>query len=585
MPSRWIDIVIFALQILAWAKISVEKLVPTDLSLVDSLVLHSPKEIRDVFRRLSTYKNLGEDGHAFDIHQIPSNFLSSASIVVALNVALDAAKNGLLKDFVVSEDTYLSILNSDGGELLLPEEVNDLMIHLAGDLSNKTVYCPYDSLCLIARRVGEKGGKASVETMSATPIPWLTNIFTGSTISIRTSQPIVQPGFLQDGKLQQFDISIAFPPFGQKFAPSVLRHDPFNRFKIQTTSGSVLHLSHIVSQTKKRAVIAVQNSLLFGRGAEHSLREYLLEHHMIEKVISMPPALLPFTTFQFSILVLNIEGTSPSVRFVNGGAEQFFTRDGRNRSKLVNWESLIETIENSRDEALVVDVTVDNILNKNGAPLEVPRYLLPKEQKIIQKVFQKYTIRPLGELVQFIRPAKFTSKDDPSGNTIFEVGVEDFPNYGYISTYTRTLILSHDEFTDKIKNSFLRPHDIVITIKGKVGKVGIIPPKFPIAQENAWVISQSCLILRAKSAIDPRVLLVYLRSDIGQTLLASIVSGSAVPLIQLNQLKELDVIVPIKEEGQSIIETFEHEIDIQAQVEEMNRNLEILKRTHWSFED
>lgn len=580
-----LNLLTFALQIIAWAKISVEELVPSDLSLINNLTVHTPREIPTIFRHLSTHESLGEDGRAFESFEVPSNSFSSSRILNALNLACDAAKNGLLKNFVIPEDTYLSVLNGREEFLLLPKEVSELMTYLAGDLLDKTVYCPYDSLCLIARRVDEKGGKASVETTSTMPIPWLTNILTGSTIPIRAGQPLLQPSFLQDGKLQQFDISIAFPPFGERFNSSLLKQDLFNRFKIGTTSGPVLHLSHIVSQTKKRAVIAVQNSLLFSRVA-HSLREYLLERHMIEKVISMPPALLPSTSIPFSILVLNIEGTSSNVRFVNSGAEQFFTRDGRNRSKLVNWESLIETIESSRDEALVADISVDDILEKNDAQLEVSRYLLSKEQKIIQKVFLKSTVRPLGELVEFIRPVNFTRKDELSGNIIFEVGVGDFPNYGYISSFAQTLTLPHDEFTKKVKNSLLHPYDIVIAVKGNVGKVGIISPNCSTTKKNAWVISQSCLILRTSGTIiDPRVLFIYLRSDIGQTLLASLVSGATVPFIQLNHLRELNIIVPTMKECQSIIETFEHEIAIQAQVEEMNRNLKVLKRTHWSFEN
>ena len=49
-----------------------------------------------------------------------------------------------------------------------------------------------------------------------------------------------------------------------------------------------------------------------------------------------------------------------------------------------------------------------------------------------------------------------------------------------------------------------------------------------------------------KDKIDPKVLFMYLSSEMGQYLLRSISSGATIPLIQLARLKELQIVIPTR---------------------------------------
>jgi type I restriction enzyme M protein len=76
---------------------------------------------------------------------------------------------------------------------------------------------------------------------------------------------------------------------------------------------------------------------------------------------------------------------------------------------------------------------------------------------------------------------------------------------------------------------------------------------------------------------------MYLCSDVGQTLLKGIISGATVPLIQLQQLKDLNIIVPKLAEVASIINTFEKQVQIQAQINNLQKELQDLSKTHWAI--
>ena len=69
-------------------------------------------------------------------------------------------------------------------------------------------------------------------------------------------------------------------------------------------------------------------------------------------------------------------------------------------------------------------------------------------------------------------------------------------------------------------DQFLRSADIVLTIRGSTGKVGIVPDEVPGPGPGGWVAGSSATILRARPGthVDPRALFLLLRSPLGQDL-------------------------------------------------------------------
>ncbi len=568
------------LQLLAWAKLSKEHRIPSELQLTEDSLVVSSKKLQTTLGQLSQLESLGEDRAAFESFWSHRNEVSDATVLALLEIVYEVSNSGILDHFEITEQSYQS-LGRDFDLLLVPTEVTALMIKLAGQVSGKRVYCPYDNLCIFASKATAAEAEAYIETPRASPMPRLANIFNRSSIHTCISDPIAQPSYIKDGKLEQFDITIAFPPIGYKYPIEIVDQDWFNRFSERTTSGSVLAIRHIISQSKTKAVIAVPNSILFSRGAEHSLRQELINRRLLSAVINMPPALLPSSVIPFSIIVLDLAQKTDIIRFVDGANDLFFERDGRNRSRLTNWEQLLEAFEQSTDEAIAINVPVEAVL-ENDSQLEVSRYLMPPAQKSAGKQLQNATTVMLKEIIEFVRPS--TRIQGEGAVTAFEVSVADFPDFGYLATPQRTVKVSETGLTGKDSATFLKAGDIVIATKGSVGKLAIAPDNVPPGGQGGWLVNQSCLILRPQGQIDSRVLFMYLRSDVGQTLLKGIVSGATIPLIQLRALQDLLVIVPSARETQKITHDFDSQVEMESKIEELRQEQRRLSKAHWPIE-
>jgi type I restriction enzyme S subunit len=100
---------------------------------------------------------------------------------------------------------------------------------------------------------------------------------------------------------------------------------------------------------------------------------------------------------------------------------------------------------------------------------------------------------------------------------------------------------------DALKNANAFPEDIVITHRGTLGQVGIIPrrPNYP-----RYVVSQSQMLLSARlDRASPRFIFEFLRSARGMQQLLAFTSQVGVPAIArpTTSLKSLDVVTPSSE--------------------------------------
>lgn len=575
------DAIVISCQILAWAKLSQDSKLPEELCLNDAVLTFSGVDLSNIFSQLLALDTLNENKNAFTCRSIIDD-RNSLSEVLRLTVDL---KNKYRIDELDIPQYLPELLSRDqrSGQYVTPVEVIDLMINLAGDLTGKKIYCPYDLLSQIASSSEYLGAKASIEVITQSVFPWLINIFRDTNVAVSISDPIRNPGFSAENKLEKFDISISVPPFGARYD---LRDEPdwFDRFPEKTLSGNVLMIRHLLAQTTEKIIVAVSNSILFSSGVEKSLRDDLLEKRQIEAVISLPPALFPNTAIPFLILVLDVRGKSNMVSFVNGNLEQFFIRDGKGRSRLVNWKLLLDTLRSGHDEAVVVKIPVESVLEKNSF-LQVSEYTLTPEKKQIDRLLSNCENLPLDRIVKFIRsPIKCKATDDVDPDRVIEVieiNVSDFPEYGYIQNPQRIVMIDRDNKTDP--DSFLKAGDILIAIKGSVGKVAIVPEIATDSESKPWIVNQSCLILRLSNNVDSKVLFMYLSSAVGQNLLQSASTGATIPMIQLARLKELSILIPTPEQEDNIARDFDLMVELQFQIAQLRQQQQSISNAHWGL--
>ena len=108
----------------------------------------------------------------------------------------------------------------------------------------------------------------------------------------------------------------------------------------------------------------------------------------------------------------------------------------------------------------------------------------------------------LDEVALFIQPVpnKDRGSDEPTAISVYEIGAADIPTTGYIRKPDRpiSIQLSSRRSGDP-KDVFLRPYDLLLIIKGSVGKVGVVPRNVPPPGSDGWIAGQSAIVLRSKS--------------------------------------------------------------------------------------
>lgn len=550
-----------AFQLLAWVRVSKLARLTGGLAFNPAKPPRDAKHLVSIFSQIGEGEALGPDSSAFVYVSPALQHLSPGQVLQALEILADANLEAPW-----NADGLTTTMSSGTGKWFasLPEEVTGLMAALARIEPSMKVYLPFEQSFQLTAAVQARGAETFSETKMTSPLPWLINLLSDTSAHISVGDSLERPGFLEDGRLTQFDACLSFPPFGVKYAPMLSERDLFGRFPEQTASIAVLAVRHIVARTKGRAVVAVPNGLLFSPGAERSLREDLLAKRQIEAVISLPAALLPNTALSFSLLILNREKASDKIVFVDGARDVLFRKDGKGRAVLTAWEQVADLVLSRIENDISRIVSVEDVIG-NDAQLQVKRYCKTSDGEAVEALLSTFPNRALVELVSIVRPLPISNSDE--GIAVQEVGPADFPEYGYAQIPGREVFITEAAFA-KGRKQFLRPFDIAITVKGSVGKVAIFPPEIDVGESAGWTVGQSCLVLRVDDGgiIDPRVLFSFLKSEIGQAQLKQVVSGASVPLIQLRELEKIRIPIPDRLEQEKTIDAFEKIVEIERLV-------------------
>jgi type I restriction enzyme S subunit len=128
---------------------------------------------------------------------------------------------------------------------------------------------------------------------------------------------------------------------------------------------------------------------------------------------------------------------------------------------------------------------------------------------------------------------------------------------------------------DELRSSNAFPKDIVITHRGTLGQVGIIPEN---SRYNRYVASQSQMKLSCDETIaNPYFVFYFLKSAVGQYLLLRSASPTGVPAIAqpLTTLKDIPLPLPRLSEQEriaSILSSFDDAI------ENMKKKISVLEK-------
>lgn len=568
---------LLALMMIAWHQASKNPLCPSHLQIQNCQGVNGD----ELLKLMAALSGAMRDP-AFNIGDSGMARMRPPTISAAINWCLNMGESGLLAQY----DPTDAILSFDQREMMgFPEEVCDLMVGLAGDIANKAVYLPWESNGQLAGRILKKKAAGMIETKwQADVLALVLSILSGDgRTEVAHNDPLRHPCYLEGGRLKTFGTTLALLPFGVNIdaGPEIVDQDLFGRFKEKTRSMTVLAVRHILAQTRGRAIVTVMNGLLFGSGAERNLREDLLTKRQIEAVVAMPAGLLSMTAIPFTILVLNTEQPCETVRFVNADTPRFKESILRTKSRLINLDQLLETVLATSDSDIAKNVNVEEIL-ANDAQLQVGRYVLGASEQKVASLLASMELRRLDEIATLIKPVANVLAE--KGMAVYEVGASDLPDYGYIHTASKQILI--EPRAGKMRDQFLRAGDIVLIIKGSLGKVGIVGAAAPAPGENGWIAGQSAVVIRLEKsgAVDPIALFMLLRSEFGKGLVRTLASGSAITFVQLRELKQLAIPVPSRDESDKAIAALVGEEELQHQIKALQQRQASLATHCWSLE-
>ena len=292
-----------------------------------------------------------------------------------------------------------------GGEFYTPKEVVTLLVEILDPKEKMRICDPacgsggmlVQSVCHLgesgqdSRNISLFGQERNLGTWAICKMNMLLHGL--SSARLEKGDTLRDPKIIgKHGKLMDFDIVIANPPFSLKnWGYEEAQHDSHRRFRFGTPPkgyGDYAFVQHMISTLnhKGRAGVVLPHGVLFRGGAEGKIRKGILEEDLLEAVIGLPSKLFFGTGIPACLFIIN--KSKPKNRkgkvFFLYGANDYL--EGKNQNKLRQED--IEKIVNAYREYGTIEkyckpVSLDEI-RSNDYNLNITRYIdITEEEELI----------------------------------------------------------------------------------------------------------------------------------------------------------------------------------------------------------
>ena len=521
------------------------------LALMEALKASEDSQIQQVF----SYDNALEN--------LPLPFLHSA-----INTLLKYQDITLEIPAVDSIRTIISNFTSSTSEGFADFSVYLLANALLGDKSGKTTYLMSPASLPLAIIASEESEGVCYETINHSGmIADALSLMSKNRFEVSYSDALDKPAYITSkNELKTFDHGVSFSPMGVMVPKHISDNiDTYDRFIIPTKKVESANILHLIKQCRGTVVVSVPEGFLYST-MEKDLRGHLVDNGMLKAVISLPSGIWTGTAVKTSLLLIEPNGNNQSVRFIDVTGEEFIEKTTRRLLSLSNIDIILDYLASDKELDCAASIS-SSIIQKNDYDLSVGRYLLDPKEKKVNKILEAATTVTLDSIVRFERG--LSVKPDEGDYTVLEVGASELNDIGDISTPTKEANISESE---RVKNQtgFLQPNDIIFILKGSAGKLGIVPEDVTMTGNGCWMVNRSAIVIRTISdKVNPKVLYAYLKSDIGQTLISSLIKGATIPNISLKELKQIPVIVPSLEEQEQAIACIDKSRETQQTIQKL----------------
>ena len=321
-------------------------------------------------------------------------------------------------EFLISN--YAANAGRSGGEFFTPQHVSKLIAQLAvhkQDSINK-VYdpaCGSGSLLLQAKKQfddhiiedGFFGQEINHTTYNLARMNMFLHNINYDKFNIQLGNTLTAPHF---GDEKPFDVVMSNPPYSLKWIgaddPTLINDERFAPAGILAPKSKadfafVLHALNFLS-SKGRAAIVCFPGIFYRGGAEHKIRQYLVDNNYVETIISQAPNLFFGTTIAVNILVLSKHKTDTNTQFID--ASGLFKKETNNNVLLDEHIAQIIQVFDSKTEVehFAKSVPFED-LAANDYNLSVSSYVEAKDTREVVDIVQlnaelKTTVARIVEL-------------------------------------------------------------------------------------------------------------------------------------------------------------------------------------------
>lgn len=352
------------------------------------------------------------------------------------------------------------------------------------------------------------------------------------------------------------DVILAHTPLGDKVAPGLAEKlaEQVHLF-VQTRELDLAFLLHIIAQVKQgaRAIITLPEGVLFRESnAMVNIRRYLVEEHLLEAVISLPPGIfMPTTSIKGNLLVLAPTSRHKNIWFY-AFEEKRRTKEPLSELEIAlcledfakamtsrnlggrGWtRSTQELAQNNYNLQAKLPIRRDNQLSfppdLATQPLQTVALLIDRgishlrEQTIYQDDFEQLLEHAEDEESRKVAQAKWKQ--------LIRVGDLTF---GRVQKTEQLIDITTIKRLDDI--SYIQPGDVLLSVDGDIGKVAICT-----SRQEGMAFSNRLVRIRCSENLLPDFLAEYLRSSFMQDTLQNLAGGSLSIRVQLADIKQIPI--------------------------------------------
>jgi type I restriction enzyme M protein len=468
------------------------------------------------------------------------------------------------------------------GYFAWPDYLAPLLTALMGKPSEQPVYCPFDSSGWMPLLLADAGWSVDCELANsqAARILLLFASLGDCKLKAHVNDPIRQPSWLDGEKLRQFAHSAAITSFGLRLG-SDFTNEPYERFPVRFHYGEGNQIAHVIAQTKGRALIIVPESFLFRTaGGERDYKEQLVRRGMLTAVIRLPrDVFAPYANVQSSLLIFETLGRNNSdVLFID--ASDDLGVKARKKGEPANGAlQQIKSIVDARRVTSISKVATYEEIAAQEFNISVDRYIRDEIEQKIENALDSAKTAELIDVAEIIRPQAVPSVGETGReHTLLEVSLQDIQPDGSIRTPSKQIQVD-DSALGKVMRQKLEPGDVLLSVRGRIGAVGIVPE----FSGPGWLASQAFVILRLRksSNLSPLILYRYLASPLGQGLMQSLATSATVPMISMGDVRKIRVMIPTIEEQREIERQYDKVLKLRSQIKQLEKLADDLNEASW----